>query len=93
MNRYIMKLVSNNKASILLFIIYISLALVSSCLSFIQPYFNGLFIDVLISAKGVTEVIHFALFVAGAGVVAGVYVAVISGVVAVVEVVPLTDDK
>ena len=33
------------------------------------------------------------IFVAGAGVVAGVYVAVISGVVAVVEVVPLTDDK
>lgn len=33
------------------------------------------------------------IFVAGAGVVAGVYVAVVSGVVAVVEVVPLTDDK
>lgn len=72
MNRYIMKLVSNNKASILLFIIYISLALVSSCLSFIQPYFNGLFIDVLISAKGVTEVIHFALFVALLGICAAV---------------------
>lgn len=33
------------------------------------------------------------IFVAGAGVVAGVYVAVVSGVVAVVGVVPLSEDK
>lgn len=33
------------------------------------------------------------IFVAGAGVVAGIYVALATGVVAVVEVVPLSEDK
>lgn len=33
------------------------------------------------------------IFMAGAGVVAGIYVALATGVVAVVEVVPLSEDK
>lgn len=51
MSRYIFNLVSKSKISIFVFVIYIVFALMSSCLSFVQPYLTGLFIDVLISAK------------------------------------------
>lgn len=72
MSRYIFNLVSKSKISIFVFVIYIVFALMSSCLSFVQPYLTGLFIDVLISTKEAAEVISFSVLVALLGIISAV---------------------
>lgn len=72
MSRYIFNLVSKSKISIFVFVIYIVFALMSSCLSFVQPYLTGLFIDVLISTKKTAEIISFSVLVALLGIISAV---------------------